>query len=312
MPGTDLATTEQLERLTPSDLDLIRAMYAPKATDAEMMLLAEISRQHQLSIFRDELAFIPKSVKQGDRWIEVHKPMITNQGRRVIAARSGQLRGIEGPFWTRPWDGPADTRPWDDVWEGPGYPRAARVIVHRQGHTPYRGTAMWDEAVQTYKDGRPLPTWEKMPAHMLGKVAESRALGRAFSELFVGLDYETVEATSTEIVGGGASTPDTNRRPELTGQGPRPTPTDTNPDEYLFPTKEQTDRVRQLKHTLGLDALGMRTVWVNLVSEAVGRHVTNMNDLGPDDVTALILALEEAAIKDTNTELEGEDGELPL
>ena len=98
--------------------------------------------------------------------------------------RTGELQGIEGPVWCGPRvDGELE---WRELWDEDEKPYAARVLVYRKGWVkPANGTCKWSEfAVYIDKDRTELgPMWVKMPSHMLGKVAESLALRRAFSDV---------------------------------------------------------------------------------------------------------------------------------
>ena len=71
---------------------------------------------------------------------------------------------------------------------------AARCLVIVDGwDRPANGTAKWSEFAQWTKgrDGaaRLVRMWGRMPAHMLGKCAESLALRRAFSEVQAAVVY---------------------------------------------------------------------------------------------------------------------------
>ena len=80
---------------------------------------------------------------------------------------------------------------WLDVWDGAGYPHTRRAVwPQRRGwdRPTLNGTAKWSEFAQLGKaddagERKPLPIWAQMPSHMLGKVAESLALRRAFPEI---------------------------------------------------------------------------------------------------------------------------------
>ena len=82
---------------------------------------------------------------------------------------------------------------WKDTWsfKTEGYPVAARVTVVRDGQ-PFTQTAMWDEFVQAFPDGKPMALWASKPSYMLGKTAESLAWRQAFPEE-MGDTYEESE-----------------------------------------------------------------------------------------------------------------------
>lgn len=159
----------------------LRDQIAPDASDDELALFARVCGALELSPFADQIVLIGRHDRRVNR--KVHRHQITVAGRRALAERTGELQGIDGPEWT----GPRDTRgelSWSELWTEDGHenaPYAARVFVYRRGWVkPANGTAKWSEFRQTGNDGSLLPMWRNMPSHMLGKVAESMALRRAF------------------------------------------------------------------------------------------------------------------------------------
>ena len=94
---------------------------------------------------------------------------------------------------------------------------------------PVNGTVKWDEFAQRYQTEprNLLPTWEQMPSHMLGKVAESLALRRAFPEVAAAVALMGPEEDDTTMVAEvSASVPD-ETEPE------RDTSTDTEGDSTV-------------------------------------------------------------------------------
>lgn len=164
-------------------IEVLREQIAPDATDAELAFFAEVCARLELSPFADQIVLIGRYDKRVGR--SVHRHQLTVAGRRTLATRTGKLAGIEGPVWC----GPRETRHggelrWRDVWDSDEPPYCARVLVHVHGWTaPANGTAKWDEFAQHDSGGKLLPLWRQMPSHMLGKVAESMALRRAFPDV---------------------------------------------------------------------------------------------------------------------------------
>src|SRR5574343_293246 len=162
------------------NMDLIKTTIAPVGTtNQELALFADQCKLTGLDPFARQIYLL----KQWDskKKCEVARTQISIDGARVVAERSGQYDGQEGPYW---YDGKA----WTDVWCHEQPPKAAKVIVFRTGHA--RGTpavAHWDEYCPVYKDGSASPMWKKMPALMLAKVAEMLALRKAFPNDLSGL-----------------------------------------------------------------------------------------------------------------------------
>lgn len=170
-----------LARVAPSHpIAVLREQIAPDATDGELAYFAQVCARLNLSPFADQIVLI-------GRWdsrvgAKVHRHQITVAGRRTLAARTGNLVGIEGPVWCGP--RVKGELVWSDVWDDDTEPPyCARVLVHvRDWVTPTNGTAKWSEFVQRNRDGTVTAMWQRMPSHMLGKVAESMALRRAFPD----------------------------------------------------------------------------------------------------------------------------------
>jgi hypothetical protein len=165
-----------------SAMNAARRQFGPNAGEDEWALFVEVALRLNLSPFRDEICLVPYG--------GVHKAQVTVHGRRVLARRTGQLRGIEvqwcGPHRPDP-DSPLE---WVDAWVDDRPPHAARAVVTREGERPYIGTAPWRIFAKN------TPAWS-MDSHMLAKVAEVIALRRAFPDVIVDdavFEYDDVEA----------------------------------------------------------------------------------------------------------------------
>jgi RecT family len=190
---------QALARPSSTGLDRLRQQFAPRATDEDLGYFAEVCRHLEVDPWAGHICLMGwTDNKTGE---VVHRPTLTVAGRRFIAQRTGHLRGIEGPVWCGPRRkdpatgegfGPLE---WREMWDQEDPPYAARCLVFRDDwDRPANGTVKWSEFVQTYQprgggDPRPKGTWAQMPSHMLGKVAESLALRRAFAEVASAVAY---------------------------------------------------------------------------------------------------------------------------
>jgi len=175
------------------DLDTLRRDIAPAASDAELAYFGQVCTHLGLDPWAGQIYFIGRRQKVGEnRWQTVHRPQISVAGRRVLAERTGQLEGIQGPEWcaVRRTDREGNKLPleWDELWDSDEFvPYAARVLVYRSGwKVPANGTAKWSEFAVwegTGNQRRLSAFWSRAPSHMLGKVAEALALRRAFPEV---------------------------------------------------------------------------------------------------------------------------------
>lgn len=193
-------------------------------------------------------------------------------GYRLIAKRSGEFLGKEPTLWCGP-DGQ-----WDDKWlDEDNPPAAARVTIHNKDGGSITATVMYAEAVQTTRDkgsGKERPNffWQKMPALMLGKCAESQALRQLVPDLLSGT-YTLEEMPAREDW-------DNNSRRAVTtsarpakrlaspqnGQAPtrrtssktaKPANKQAAPDpELAKPTDEQVKRLFALAEQRGVDLTG--------------------------------------------------------
>jgi phage recombination protein Bet len=108
-------------------------------------------------------------------------PIVSIDGQRLIAHRTGEYGGTEGPYWC------GDDGVWHDVWMGDDAPVAAKFGVYRKGAAhPFWGVALFSEFAKKY-NGKPADRWADMGSHMLAKCAESQALRKAFPAELSGL-----------------------------------------------------------------------------------------------------------------------------
>ena len=124
------------------------------------------------------------------------------RGARKIAKAEGGTYS-ESEWLYRGVDKDGNPTDWQESWsvKRQGFPEAAKVIVTRDG-AEFAHVVMWEEAVQTYKDGNPTPMWAGKPTFMLGKNAAAGAYRKAFpdemSDMYV--DSERFDSDDSGVV----------------------------------------------------------------------------------------------------------------
>jgi phage recombination protein Bet len=172
VPNT--ATAIERYGMTRDQLDLLKRTIAKGTTDDEFALFMNTANRLGLDAFAKQIFCVKRFSKKENR--EVMSIQVSIDGYRVTATRTGEDDGQDGPYWCGP-DGK-----WVDVWlDEKNPPSAAKVLVYRKGRArPCTGVAAYASYVQTDRDNRPNPMWERGPDFMIAKCAEALALRKAF------------------------------------------------------------------------------------------------------------------------------------
>ena len=149
-------------------VDLLKRSICAGATNDELMMFVAQCKRTGLDPFSRQIYSLPLKGKR--------QTLVSIDGFRLIAERSGKYAGQLGPWWC------GEDGEWKDVWLSNKPPVAARIgVVRSDFKEPLYAVARYASYAQQSA------VWQRMPELMIAKVAEALALRRAFPQELSGL-----------------------------------------------------------------------------------------------------------------------------
>jgi phage recombination protein Bet len=177
---TSLAITGDQTFWSETQLSALKALGLSNASKGDLSFFFHQAQRTGLDPFARQIYMIERGGRFGIQ--------TSIDGFRIIAQRSGNYAGQDGPYWC------GEDGNWVDVWLKSTPPLAAKVgVFHQDFQEPLYAVAKWESYAQSS------PIWKKMPELMLAKCAESLALRKAFPNDLSGI-YTDDEMSQAEVV----------------------------------------------------------------------------------------------------------------
>jgi phage recombination protein Bet len=202
--------------LTPEQRQILKkSALCAKLDDNQCTYFFEVVERTKLDPFTGQIrpdVRMNKTGERDERGQDIKAPslliIVTLQGLRVVADRTGEMKGED------PWKWCGEDGEWKEVWLLKEMPVAARAVTHREGRIPQIAVVRFDAVSQsTYdKHGNIVPTsfWKKMGSHMVAKCAQAASIRGAFpnqcSGLYIAeevaevLDEDSEQAIEAEMI----------------------------------------------------------------------------------------------------------------
>jgi len=204
---------------TPEQVELIKRTICPGASNDELALFLYTATRTGLDPLARQIYALKRRQKNPQGvWEERLSIQVGIDGFRLVGQRSGEMDGRTGPEWC------GEDGIWRDVWLSTTPPAAARVTIHRKGHTHgYTAVALFTEYAAYTSSGALTAMWRGKPALMLAKCAEALALRQAFPAELSGLysDDEMQQASNpAELPAGQPIQPEPAQSPQPAENAP--------------------------------------------------------------------------------------------
>lgn len=189
-PGSGLTLHAEQSSFTPEQVTALAHIGVDKASEGDLRVFFHVCQRTGLDPFARQIHMIGRQVSEmgaDGQWRKVTKQTIQTgiDGFRLIGRRAADRAhhkvSVSAPEWAH------EDGTWRPVWRKAwGFPVAARVTIHRDGE-PFTAVAMFDEYVQTKRDGQPNSMWANRPGGQLAKCVEALAWRMAFPQDLAGV-----------------------------------------------------------------------------------------------------------------------------
>ncbi len=171
--GGDITPMQHEGFLTNDKIDLLKRTICEGATNDELELFVAQCRRTGLDPFVRQIHAVKRWNAQAKR--EVMTIQVGIDGLRLIAERTGNYAPGQDAEFAYAKD--------NTLHKATAF---VKKWVHGEWHS-VPASALWTEYCQVTREGKPMAMWGKMPHVMLEKVAEARALRKAFPQETSGL-----------------------------------------------------------------------------------------------------------------------------
>lgn len=180
--GSALSIMDGQTEFTPAQVAVLQQLGVDQASREDLAVFFHQSVRTGLDPFAKQIYMIGRFDSRAKRMKQTIQTGI--DGYRLIARRAADQHHETLGYADTLWCG--EDGAWRDVWTSKESPAAAKVTVLRAGQS-FSATALWNEYVQTNRDGAPSAMWARMSSTMLAKCAEALALRKAFPQDLSGI-----------------------------------------------------------------------------------------------------------------------------
>lgn len=181
-----VSVTKVRDDFNADQIKFIKNLVNSDLTDNELYLFLGYANSCQLNPFNKEIIAV---VYGGDTKYRRVNTIVTRDGKRVVAMRTGELDAIETKAIYTKLDKDGFTvqcEPWEGKLWG------AMCKVTRKGK-------VFESTVPLSEYNTNQNVWASKPSTMIKKVAESQALSQAFPEVLGGV-YDEAEMPTAEVI----------------------------------------------------------------------------------------------------------------